>query len=49
VHVDLAAATRSGGLAHIEHDITGFGVRFALQLLLEPPAPRRAAAGAGRA
>jgi leucyl aminopeptidase len=46
VHVDLSAATRSGGLAHIDNDVTGFGVRFALQLLLEPPAPRRAAARA---
>jgi leucyl aminopeptidase len=34
LHVDLASATRSGGLAHVDGDITGFGVRFALQLLL---------------
>ena len=33
-HVDLAAATRSGGLAHVNTDVTGFGVRFALELLL---------------
>jgi leucyl aminopeptidase len=33
-HVDLAAATRSGGLAHVATDVTGFGVRFALELLL---------------
>jgi leucyl aminopeptidase len=33
-HVDLSAATRSGGLAHVGTDITGFGVRFALELLL---------------
>jgi leucyl aminopeptidase len=33
-HVDLAAATRTGGLAHVSTDITGFGVRFALELLL---------------
>jgi leucyl aminopeptidase len=33
-HVDLSSATRSGGLAHVATDITGFGVRFALQLLL---------------
>jgi leucyl aminopeptidase len=33
-HVDLSSATRSGGLAHVGTDITGFGVRFALQLLL---------------
>jgi leucyl aminopeptidase len=33
-HVDLAAATRAGGLAHVSTDVTGFGVRFALELLL---------------
>jgi leucyl aminopeptidase len=33
-HVDLSAATRSGGLAHVNTDVTGFGVRFALELLL---------------
>ena len=35
VHVDLAAASRTGGLAHVPTDITGFGARFALQFLLE--------------
>ena len=34
-HVDLASATRSGGLAHINTDVTGFGVRFALELVLK--------------
>jgi leucyl aminopeptidase len=33
-HVDLSSATRSGGLAHVATDVTGFGVRFALELLL---------------
>jgi leucyl aminopeptidase len=33
-HVDLAAAMRAGGLADIGTDITGFGVRFTLELLL---------------
>lgn len=33
VHVDLSSATRSGGLAHVTTDVTGFGVRFALELL----------------
>jgi leucyl aminopeptidase len=33
-HVDLSAATRSGGLAHVSTDVTGFGVRLALELLL---------------
>lgn len=35
IHVDLAAGNRSGGLAHIPTDFTGFGVRFSTQLLLE--------------
>jgi len=34
-HVDLSAATRSGGLGHVTSDVTGFGVRFALELLLQ--------------
>jgi leucyl aminopeptidase len=33
-HVDLAASMRQGGLGHIGTDITGFGVRYALELLL---------------
>jgi leucyl aminopeptidase len=33
IHMDLAAAVRSGGLAHINTDITGFGVRYTLELL----------------
>ena len=33
-HMDLSAATRNGGLAHIPSDVTGFGVRCTLQLLL---------------
>jgi len=33
-HVDLSSATRSGGLAHINTDVTGFGVRYALELIL---------------
>jgi leucyl aminopeptidase len=33
LHLDLAAGTRHGGLAHIATDITGFGVRFTLDLL----------------
>ncbi len=35
VHLDLAAANRKGGLAHIATDETGFGVRYTLQLLLD--------------
>jgi leucyl aminopeptidase len=34
-HVDLSSATRSGGLAHVATEVTGFGVRFALELLLK--------------
>jgi leucyl aminopeptidase len=34
-HVDLASAVRSGGLGHIGTDITGFGVGYALELLLK--------------
>jgi leucyl aminopeptidase len=43
VHVDLSSATRTGGLAHVPDEITGFGVRFALQFLLDelPAAGRR--------
>jgi leucyl aminopeptidase len=33
-HLDLAAAVRSGGLGHIGTDVTGFGVRYTLELLL---------------
>jgi leucyl aminopeptidase len=40
VHVDLAAATRTGGLAHVPTEITGFGPRFALQFLLAQKAFR---------
>jgi leucyl aminopeptidase len=34
VHLDLSAATHKGGLAHVPTDITGFGVRFTLELLM---------------
>ncbi|HVW69709.1 MAG TPA: leucyl aminopeptidase family protein [Steroidobacteraceae bacterium] len=35
VHVDLSSATRSGGLGHINTDVTGFGVRYTLELILK--------------
>jgi leucyl aminopeptidase len=35
IHVDLAASNRSGGLAHVPTDYTGFGVRYATHLLLD--------------
>jgi leucyl aminopeptidase len=34
-HVDLSSATRTGGLGHINTEITGFGVRYALELILK--------------
>jgi leucyl aminopeptidase len=34
IHVDLAAGNHKSGLAHIPTDVTGFGVRFTLNLLL---------------
>jgi leucyl aminopeptidase len=40
IHMDLAAAVRSGGLAHINTDITGFGVRYTLELLRSGKLPR---------
>jgi leucyl aminopeptidase len=39
LHVDLSAATRSGGLGHVTTDVTGFGVRFLLSLLLDEQLP----------
>ncbi len=39
-HIDLSAATRRGGLAHVPTEITGFGARLALTFLL---AQRKAA------
>ena len=35
VHVDLAASNHKGGLAHVPTEITGFGVRYTLGLLLD--------------
>jgi leucyl aminopeptidase len=34
-HVDLSSVTRHGGLAHVNTEYTGFGVRFALDALLD--------------
>jgi leucyl aminopeptidase len=34
-HIDLSSSTRTGGLAHVASEVTGFGVRFALELLLK--------------
>ncbi len=35
IHVDLSAGNHKGGLAHIPTDVTGFGVRLTLALLLD--------------
>lgn len=35
IHLDLAAGEHKGGLAHVPTDVTGFGVRFTLGLLLD--------------
>jgi leucyl aminopeptidase len=35
VHIDLAAGNNKGGLGHVPTNVTGFGVRFTLNLLLE--------------
>ena len=35
VHLDLSAGSHKGGLGHVPTDITGFGVRYTLGLLLD--------------
>ena len=35
VHVDLSACSRKGGLAHVPTEITGFGVRYSMHLILD--------------
>lgn len=35
VHVDLSACTRKGGLAHVPSDVTGFGVRYTMSLIVD--------------
>lgn len=41
VHVDLSSAQRRGGLAHVTTEITGFGARWSLELLLSRRVLRR--------
>ncbi len=48
VHVDLSSATRSGGLGHVSSDITGFGVRFTVELVLGQAVLERAGASGAR-
>ena len=33
IHIDLASSNRNGGLGHVPTDITGFGVRYTVELL----------------
>lgn len=35
IHVDLASSNKKGGLAHVATDVTGFGVRFTANLVLD--------------
>lgn len=35
VHVDLSASNHSGGLGHIPTEVTGFGVRYTMSLVLD--------------
>ncbi len=35
VHMDLSACSRKGGLGHIATEITGFGVRFSMNLIVD--------------
>jgi leucyl aminopeptidase len=35
IHIDLSSSTRKGGLAHIQTNTTGFGIRYTLNLLLD--------------
>jgi leucyl aminopeptidase len=35
VHVDLAASNHKGGLAHVPTEVTGFGVRYTMSLILD--------------
>jgi leucyl aminopeptidase len=35
IHIDLSAGARKGGLAHIPTEITGFGVRYTMNLILD--------------
>jgi leucyl aminopeptidase len=41
LHLDLAAGARQGGLAHIGTEITGFGVRYTLDLVARGWPPRK--------
>ena len=38
VHVDLSACSRKGGLGHVPSELTGFGVRYSMNLILDQKA-----------
>jgi leucyl aminopeptidase len=40
IHVDLSAGQHKNGLAHVPSEITGFGVRYTLELLRQARSPR---------
>jgi leucyl aminopeptidase len=44
-HLDLSSATRTGGLGHVNTEVTGFGVRYALQLILKQDVLERLGSG----
>ncbi|HEY5807459.1 MAG TPA: M17 family metallopeptidase, partial [Povalibacter sp.] len=48
IHIDLAASNRSGGLAHIPSDFTGFGVRYTTELLLNHSLPGMQSSATGK-
>jgi leucyl aminopeptidase len=35
IHMDLAASNNKGGLGHVPTEVTGFGVRYTMSLLLD--------------
>jgi leucyl aminopeptidase len=35
IHVDLSACQRKGGLAHVPTELTGFGIHFTMNLLID--------------
>ena len=39
-HFDLSAAQHKEGLAHVPTEVTGFGVRYTLELLRQARSPR---------
>ena len=41
IHVDLSACKRKGGLAHVPSELTGFGIRFTTQLVIDSDVANR--------